>query len=162
MYIKCIENSNLVQEITSDISGKSEEYIDVGTIDMLPIVSKKEYEDMVYDSNTNTISIVINEARKVSFDARAARATRKKELNNLKVVVNTREYDANDIAQNRIARVIQLMTKNNSTEIKWRLANNEEAIVTKDELEEVLEKAILALGTNVLDTGIYYNTVEGS
>ncbi len=62
-------------------------------------------------------------------------------VNDIKVTVNDKVFDGNEVSQDRIMRVISvaLITGNNTT--LWRLADNTEVEVTLDEFREALSLA---------------------
>lgn len=68
---------------------------------------------------------------------------RTKLVSEIKVTVNDHVFDGNEESQSRMTRAIQSLV-NPSDKIEWKLADNSITEVTKEELQEALQIALLA------------------
>lgn len=75
-----------------------------------------------------------------STDAKAARISA---INDLVVVVDGKEFQADEVSQQRILRQITIMQENDI--IKWKLKDNSIVDVSKSTLVNVLSQAVLAV-----------------
>lgn len=100
------------------------------------------YVDVSIDDITNAICIFDN-SNNVAVTPQAYSVFLKQEraiaMENVKVIVNSKEFDGDEISQTRMARTV--LTMNDSDTVQWKLANKEFAQVTKAELTEVIKLA---------------------
>lgn len=73
--------------------------------------------------------------RKVIF----SRATKQLSINNIRVTVNDKVFDGDELSQTRMSKKISLLEPLENT--IWKLANNKEVEVSREELKEALKLA---------------------
>lgn len=66
-------------------------------------------------------------------------------VNEIKVTVNDKVFDGNEISQERIARTITMANIMGLTQTDWKLADNTIATVTLEELKQALTLSVLAM-----------------
>ncbi len=69
-------------------------------------------------------------------------------VDNLKVTINNKEFDADETSQNRMSRAINGMSDTDT--LPWVLADNSITTVTKSELVQALREAGIAMATEWL------------
>ncbi len=77
------------------------------------------------------------ESVKKTIDYDLFKSNRTKNIKNLTVVVDNMEFDACEDSQNRLARAV--LSNSSDTIIRWKLADNSVAIVTCEQLKQVLK-----------------------
>ena len=87
---------------------------------------------------TDPDSIAFIDASIAATQRNAKKAQREANVKNILVTVNGKEFNGDEISQTRISRALIALEFAKQDSTKWILANNEEAIVTKAELAQVL------------------------
>ena len=79
-----------------------------------------------------------------SMDAAAAKKTRDAAVAKIKVTVNGKVFDGDEVAQGRIARAVAAVESAGITTYQWKLADNSVAEVSLSELKQALTMAFQA------------------
>ena len=79
-----------------------------------------------------------------SMDAAAAKKTRDAAVAKIKVTVNGKVFDGDEVAQGRIARAVAAAESAGITTYQWKLADNSVAEVSLSELKQALTMAFQA------------------
>ncbi len=81
-----------------------------------------------------------------SMDAAAAKKTRDAAVAKIKVTVNGKTFDGDEVAQARMARAVVVAGITGIAECQWKLADNTTTTVTADELKQAVALALQAQG----------------
>lgn len=81
-----------------------------------------------------------------SMDAAAAKKTRDAAVAKIKVTVNGKTFDGDEVAQARMARAVVVAGITGIAEYQWKLADNTTTTVTADELKQAVALALQAQG----------------
>lgn len=81
-----------------------------------------------------------------SIDLEKAKRERAIQVRNIKVVVDGMTFDGDESAQSRMARAITAAETAGLAKTVWVLADNTVAEVTKEQLQQALSKAMIAMG----------------
>lgn len=81
-----------------------------------------------------------------SMSAAAAKKTRDAAVAKIKVTVNGKTFDGDEVAQARMTRAVVVAGIAGIAECKWKLADNTTTTVTADELKQAVALAMQAQG----------------
>lgn len=81
-----------------------------------------------------------------SMDAAAAKKARDVAVAKIKVMVNGKPFDGDEVAQGRMARAVAVADITGINTCQWKLADNSVASVTADELRQALSLSLQAQG----------------
>lgn len=81
-----------------------------------------------------------------SMSAAAAKKTRDAAVAKIKVTVNGKTFDGDEVAQARMTRAVVVAGIDGIAEYQWKLADNTTTTVTADELKQAVALAMQAQG----------------
>lgn len=81
-----------------------------------------------------------------SMSAAAAKKTRDAAVAKIKVTVNGKTFDGDEVAQARMTRAVVVAGIDGIAECQWKLADNTTTTVTADELKQAVALAMQAQG----------------
>lgn len=81
-----------------------------------------------------------------SMSAAAAKKARDAAVAKIKVTVNGKEFDGDEVAQARMARAVVVAGITGIAECQWKLADNTTTTVTADELKQAVALALQSQG----------------
>ncbi len=81
-----------------------------------------------------------------SMGVAAAKKARDAAVAKIKVTVNGKVFDGDEVAQARMARAVVVADNTGIAECQWKLADNTTATITADELKQAVALAFQAQG----------------